>query len=304
MHRLSAVLRDLQIDYEHAGGAQVDSFARILPLDLATEDSLVFVGQPGADAINHMRSSLCRVFVIEQTWAHKVRRDLDEIDSAFFLVAEPRLIMARVLRALTPDETWQIGVIHPTAQVDPSAAIHPSVAIGAHSIVGRCEIGEGSRIDRFCIIHDGSVLGRHVIVRDYCTIGGAGFGFVRNDHGGLERIPHIGRTVIEDDVDIFPYTNVDRGTLHETRVSRGTKLDHYVHVGHNATIGEDTVITAQAVICGSAVVGARSWVGVGAVIKEATRVGDEATVGLGAVVVRPVEGGDVVAGVPAKSIRK
>ena len=304
MANLGTILRDLNVPFAVCGRSAADEFDDVQPLDEAGARSLVFVGKQAAQSLDAVRNSPARVFVVEEKWGESVRAELDAIDAAFFLVGHPRLVMARVLRTTRPDEdTWPAG-IHPTASVHPEATIHPSVSIGAYSIVGRCEIGEGSRVANYCVIHDRSIIGRRVDIRDYCTIGGAGFGFVRNEQGVLERIPHVGGVVIEDDVEIFPYTNVDRGTLVDTRIGRGTKIDHYVHVGHNTVIGEDAILTARVVTCGSSKVGARSWVGIGAIVKESTRVGDDTTIGLGAVVLKPVADGETVAGVPARPIVK
>jgi UDP-3-O-[3-hydroxymyristoyl] glucosamine N-acyltransferase len=304
MANLAPILRELRVPFEVCGRAAADDFDDVRPLDEAGARSLVFVGKQAAQSLDALSSSPARLFVVEEKWATAVREGLDAIEAAFFLVGNPRLVMARVLRVIRPDEdAWPSGV-HPTASVHPEAAIHPTASIGAYSIIGRCTIGEHSRVGNYCVIHDRTVVGRRVDIRDHCTIGGAGFGFVRNEDRRLLRIPHVGGVIIEDDVEIFPYANVDRGTLVDTRIGRGTKIDHYVHVGHNTVIGEDAVITAGVVTCGSSRVGSRAWVGVGSIVKESTRVGDDTTIGLGSVVLKPVADGETVAGVPAKPIVK
>ncbi len=188
--------------------------------------------------------------------------------------------------------------------IDEAARIHPSAVIGPFCVVGRTTISEGAVIGPYTMIENNVSLGRGVKIREHCTVGGYGFGFARADSGSLVRVPHIGAVVIEEDVEIFPFVNVDCATLTETRVRRGAKLDHYVHMGHNSEIGEDALVTAGAVLCGGSSVGAETWIGVGAIVKEGVRVNHGATVGLGAVVIRDVAADDVVAGVPAASVRK
>jgi UDP-3-O-[3-hydroxymyristoyl] glucosamine N-acyltransferase len=178
------------------------------------------------------------------------------------------------------------------------------VTISAFSIIGKCEIGENSIIGSHSIIKDGVIIGKNVVIREHCLIGGPGFGMVRDEHGHVFRMPHIGHTVIEDDVEIFPYTNVDRATFGLTRIKRGAKLDHYVHVGHNSQVGLDTIVTAGVVFCGKSSVGDRAWLGVGSILKEGVVVEDDTFVGFGSVVLKTVKAGTTVIGVPARPLDK
>jgi len=140
---------------------------------------------------------------------------------------------------------------------------------------------------------------------DHCVIGRDGFHFVKDGkYKDWLHFPHVGRVVIEDDVEIFPFANVDRGTLGETRICRGAKIDHYVHVSHNVVVGEHTVLTAGVVLCGGSRIGHHSWAGIGSMVKEKVKVGNEVTLGMGAVVIRDVPDGQTVAGVPAKELKK
>ena len=98
-----------------------------------------------------------------------------------------------------------VNGIHDTASVHPEASIHSSVTLGKHCVIGKCVIGEGSRIGDFSTVKDGAIIGKNVVIREYCLIGGSGFGFSADTDGKNERIPHIGVVVIEDDVEIFPF---------------------------------------------------------------------------------------------------
>ncbi len=209
-----------------------------------------------------------------------------------------------MLDALNLETHVEFSGVHTSAIIDEAARIHPSAVIGPFCVVGRSTVSEGAVIGPYTMIENNVSLGRGVKIREHCTVGGYGFGFARADSGSLVRVPHIGAVVIEEDVEIFPFVNVDCATLTETRVRRGAKLDHYVHIGHNSEVGEDAIITAGVVLCGGSSVGSQTWIGVGATIKEGVRVGHGATVGLGSVVLRDVDAEDVVAGVPARTIRK
>lgn len=304
MFHLPTLLQRIGIAFERAGTGEEEWFSNFAPLVAADDASLIFVNQPGAGTAELLASLPARVAVVEREWGRLNRDVLAGIPAAIYLVENPRLAVTLLLREIVPDEDAAAPGVHPTALVDPGAEIHTSVSIGPFCVIGKCTIGEGSRIGAWTVVKDCVRIGRNVVIREHCMIGGVGFGLVRHPDGKLTRMPHIGNTVIEDDVEIFPYVNVDRGTLGETRVGRGTKLDHYVHVGHNVRVGEDCIVTARAVFCGSSVLGGQSWLGVGSILKDGVCVGRGVTVGLGSVVLKDVEDDSVVAGVPARVLRR
>jgi UDP-3-O-[3-hydroxymyristoyl] glucosamine N-acyltransferase len=140
----------------------------------------------------------------------------------------------------------------------PPSATKPSSAPG--SIIGSetgpvVRIGMHCRIDANVTIYPGTTIGDRVVVQAGAVLGSEGFGYVRDSQTGhYEQFPQIGRLVIEDDVEIGANSTVDRGALDETRISRGTKIDNLVHIGHNVHIGQNVIIAAQTGLSGSATV--------------------------------------------------
>ncbi len=169
--------------------------------------------------------------------------------------------------------------VGPFAVVGEHAELEEGVEIGAGAVVGAgCILGPGCRIYPRAVLYPGVRLGSRVVVHAGAVLGSDGFGYVRDPAtGAYVQFPQQGTLVIEDDVEIGANTTVDRGALGETRIGRGTKLDNLVHVGHNVTIGQDTVIAAQTGVSGS------RRVGRGAVIAGQVGIADHVEIGEGVI---------------------
>lgn len=159
--------------------------------------------------------------------------------------------------------------IHSTSWVDSSAILGTGVSVGAFSFIGKnvyiedncsiathCHIGDYSKVGRNSTLHPGvkllsrCELGNGVIVNAGTVIGSEGYGFDQVE-GSHRKIPHIGRVVIEDDVEIGANTCIDRSRFEETRIGAGSKIDNLVQIGHNVRIGKGCLIVAQVGIAGS-----------------------------------------------------
>jgi UDP-3-O-[3-hydroxymyristoyl] glucosamine N-acyltransferase len=228
------------------------------------------------------------------------------------LVKRPRVALARVLE-LFERPVYVYPGVHPTAVIDSSTTIGKDVSIGPFCWVGpnsrigdNCRlvshvsigaevaIGEGTLLHCGVRVGDRCQLGARVILQANATIGGDGFAFVTAEPGSIEsamatgeirsfnheiiRINSIGTVVIEDDVELGAGTCVDRGTLGETRVGKGSKLDNLVQVGHNVTIGANCLIAAQVGLGGSSRVGARAVLGGQSGVPDHLSVGEDAMV--------------------------
>ncbi len=210
--------------------------------------------------------------------------------------------------------------IHPAAVVDPSAKLDPSkvrisagavieadACIGDGSDIGPgCVIGKSVTIGKDCkffarvVVRERCILGNHVVIQPGAVIGGDGFGFLLNPQTmTYDTIDQAGIVVIGDNVDIGANTTIDRARFGRTVIGDGTKIDNLVQIGHNCTIGKNTVICAQSGAAGSTNIGnyvvIAAQVGLGGHLT----VGDQAQIGARSGVMGDLEGGKKYWGAPA-----
>lgn len=169
--------------------------------------------------------------------------------------------------------------VEPTAHVGPGAVVEDGALVGYGAAVGaQCYVGRGAKIGRATRLYpgvkvmDGCELGAECIVHAGTVIGSDGYGYI-SPRGWHEKIPQVGRVVIEDKVEIGANCAIDRAALEVTRIGEGTKLDNLVHIAHNVQIGKHCLILAQAAIAGSTVVGN------GAIIAGQAGISDHLTIG-------------------------
>jgi UDP-3-O-[3-hydroxymyristoyl] glucosamine N-acyltransferase len=236
---------------------------------------------------------------------------------------QPKFAFARAAELLLGRTPIASG-IHPTAIVAPLARMAPGVGIGpyavigedahvgagtqigAHSVIGAgCWIGENCRIHPRVTLYGGVRLGNRVEIHSGAVIGADGFGYALGE-GKYWKFPQAGIVEIADDVEIGANTTIDRGSLDDTRIAEGVKLDNLVHVGHNCQIGAHSVIAAQSGLSGSCVFGKRIVVGGQAGFGERCKLEDGAVIGgqSGVLGGKTIRGGETVWGTPARSLEK
>lgn len=221
------------------------------------------------------------------------------------------LIAARLHFSLEEVEPAAAGDVHIHADAD----IHPSATIGAGAEIGRgarvgpnCRIGRGVAVGEGARIEAGAtvthaVIGGNVRLLAGVRIGQPGFGFVESETGPL-RMPQLGRVVIGDDVEIGANSTVDRGTLDDTVVGEGTKIDNLVQIGHNVRIGRYCVLAAQSGVAGSCRIGDRVMIGGQVGVADHVTVGDGAQIAGQSGVSRDVPPGARWGGCPARPAKE
>jgi len=201
-----------------------------------------------------------------------VKEVLGEIDIAQVQVSNPQYAFAKAIEFFYPRPVFAPGispkaVVSDKASIGEKATIFPFAYISDGASVGDetvifpgVYIGEGSSIGRRCVVHPNAVIhgnvkiGDGVIIHPGAVIGSDGFGFVF-EAGEHYKIPQVGRVIVHDNVEIGANACVDRATLGETRIGKGTKIDNLVQIAHNVRIGEKSIIVSQVGIAGSCEIG-------------------------------------------------
>ncbi|MFW6323706.1 MAG: UDP-3-O-(3-hydroxymyristoyl)glucosamine N-acyltransferase [Desulfovibrionales bacterium] len=250
-----------------------------------------------------------------------VDKDNASLAETALISATPYLDFARAVQLFAKPQgsfTGQspLASIHPEAEVHEDATVYPFVYVGARAKVGAgvtlfsgVYIGEDSVIGPSCTLYPnctimaGTELGEKVVLHPGAVVGSDGFGFAQAG-GGFEKFPQIGRTVIEDRVEIGANTTIDRAALGETRVCRGTKIDNLVQLGHNVTIGENGILVAQVGIAGSTKVGKNAVLAGQVGVAGHLEIGDNCRIGAKSGLNRSLPAGTDASGIPAMEHRK
>jgi UDP-3-O-[3-hydroxymyristoyl] glucosamine N-acyltransferase len=279
------------------GGVTVDAVA---PLDRAGARDLSFFAKERYSA--QFAESRAGVVLIAPALAKAEGPAKTRI-----VVANPHDAMLRVLPRLYREPEARPG-IHATATIGRGARIDAGVSIAAGAVIGEgCVIGEGTMVGANVVVGDGveigascklfpnvvvysgSRLGDRVAIHSGSVIGSDGFGYVYRDNAH-QKVPHVGRCVIQNDVEIGANTTIDRGSISDTVIGAGTKIDNLVQIAHNVRVGRLCLIVAQAGIAGSTVLDD------GVVIGGQVGLGGHITIGKGA---RVAAQGGVFGDIPA-----
>ncbi|MFW6081882.1 MAG: UDP-3-O-(3-hydroxymyristoyl)glucosamine N-acyltransferase [Desulfosalsimonas sp.] len=308
MHRikLSELIELIRGHKEDIRGDPEKFVARAMPFDQADKDSVTFADTSAL--LKRVKDSPAGAVIVPRSFDREAETTLIFSDS-------PRLAFARVMHHFYPrprpfsgispmaviGENFTCGQntsVAPYAFIGSNAVLGSRVVIHPHvSIADDVSIGDDTEIMPNVSIGQGCVIGKRVIIQSGSVIGSDGFGFTP-DQGSHFKIPQVGIVRIDDDAEIGACNTIDRATFGETRICRGVKTDNQVHIAHNVTIGEHSIVVAQVGIAGSTSVGKNVILAGQAGVGGHISIGDGAVVGPQAGVARDVEAGKTVSGTP------
>jgi UDP-3-O-[3-hydroxymyristoyl] glucosamine N-acyltransferase len=268
----------------------------VAPLATASAADLAFLANPRYRRDAQRSQAGAIVLALQDADALEAR-----LDGALVIVDAPYAWFALATQLLHPTPPAAAGidrgaVISNGARVDPTASVGTGAVVGADAVVGpgvtieagahlgaRSVVGAGSRLYPRAVVLDDCTLGARCIVHSGAVIGADGFGFAPLD-GQWIKIPQLGRVVIGDDVEIGANTTIDRGTMGDTVVESGVKMDNQIQIGHNCFVGANTVIAGCVGVAGSARIGRNCMIGGAAGISGHLSIADGCIIGPATVV--------------------
>jgi UDP-3-O-[3-hydroxymyristoyl] glucosamine N-acyltransferase len=246
-----------------------------------------------------------------------VAEDFPALATAMVRSKNPYLTFARAIALFHPALKYAPG-IHPTAVIHASARIGEGAHVGPYVVINEdVEIGKNAVLLAHVVVYRGVKIGdnflahAHAVVREHCrlgnnvllqngvVVGADGFGFAKDDLGHWHKIPQPMPVVIEDDVEIQANSCIDRASVGETHIARGTKIDNLVQVGHGSHIGEHSLLAAQVGLAGSTEVGDNVILTGQVGVVGHCKIGDGAIVTPQSGVAGDIAAGAIVSGAPA-----
>src|SRR3990170_3950677 len=247
---------------------------------------------------------------------------LKDIKKNLLVCKNPYLAFAKLVELLMYKKPTYTKGIDDSARIDKTAIIGKDVSIHAYTTIGKstrignrvvlypcvhigdhCTIGDDTVIFPNAAIYNDTIIGNRVTIHSNTVIGSNGFGYAP-DGQSYYKIPQVGITVIEDDVDIGANTTINRAALGETIIRKGTKIDSQVVISHNVEVGENSLIVSQVGIAGSTKVGKHVTLAGGAGIARHVKIGNNVTIGGYSGVVRDIPDNETYLGAPALPIHR
>jgi UDP-3-O-[3-hydroxymyristoyl] glucosamine N-acyltransferase len=264
----------------------------------AGQGDLAFCAWDGEKGITSISNSKAGIILCKNTLKGKAANP----GSQLVFLDNPRFVFVHFVNRARNMEAAR--------SVSEKAVIARSAAVGSN-----CQIGPFATIGEGCVIGDNVVIedrvtiknctiGDNCIVQSGVAIGSEGFAYERDPQGRLERFPHLAGVIIGNNVEICANVSIARGSLTDTVIGDGAKLDALVHIAHNVRVGDSCQLAAGTIIGGSTQLGRSCWTGLNSTLKNTIKLGDNVLVAAGACVIGDVPDGDIVAGVPAKSIKQ
>ena len=291
----------------------------VAPLECATSTQLSYINN--AKYLAALKATKAGICLVPAAFAEFVPKD-----TVSFVTPDPYRDYAIILARLYPDAMFPRSIVQTIgvserATVDRSAVvgrgtiIDPGVVVGPRARIGEfCQIGANAVIGAgvtvgndssigACVVVSHATIGNRVIIHPGAKIGQDGFGFVAGPKGHL-KVGQLGNVIIGDDVEIGANSTIDRGSVRNTTVGAGTKIDNSVHLAHNVHIGRNCIIAAQTGIAGSTTVEDSVAIGGHAAIAPHLIIGAGSQIAAASGVMHDVPARERWAGIPARPARR
>ena len=254
-------MKSISIDQISAKSSQVLNLRQrnevllteVLPPETARSSSLVFASNK--TLFKKAIENKARALIINEDFFSEIQNEIPANLTLWTTKSIPQA-MSSVLGLFDRKADFISQGNHPLAVIHPTATVAASASIGAYAVIeAHAVVGENTIIFPHVFVGAFCEIGQRCHISAHTTIGTDGFGYFTDRTFSHHKIPQIGRVVIEDDCDIGSHCAIDRATLTETRIKKGSKLDNFCHIAHNVQIGENALIAAGFIVAGSTTIG-------------------------------------------------
>lgn len=258
--RIGGMVKVSSEQISEAGGSVLQSkqklpahFSEVLPASSALPTSLVFVST--RDQFLQALEKKVQGLIILKSLLNTIEKDLPSQLAVWTAESIPQS-MTQILKLFDVKQAHLTAGAHPTAVIHPTAKVSKTAHVGAYTVIeAHAVVGDNVILHPHVFIGSHCMIEARTIIAPHTTIGSDGFGFFSDKKNNHHRIPQIGKVVIEEDCEIGAQCAIDRATLTETRIRKGSKLDNFCHIAHNVEIGENSLITAGFIVAGSTTIG-------------------------------------------------
>lgn len=294
-------------------GNQNLTISKLANIEDATDGDLSFIG---SSPYNKFLSTTHATAVLVNQNSPKDNSKLTYIE-----VKNPQIAFQIILNKFFKPN-FKFNGISSSAVIADSSTLEDQVSIGENVFIGEnchikngttiyhnsvilnnCKIGENSLIYPNVTIREETIIGKNAIIHAGAVIGSDGFGFIPDENGVYQKVPQIGNVIIEDDVEIGANSAIDRAALGTTLIKKGSKLDNFVQIAHNSTVGRNTVFSSQSGIAGSSKIGNNCVVAAQVGIVDHIELGNNIIIGGQSGVTKSLQTPGIYFGTPAKELR-
>jgi UDP-3-O-[3-hydroxymyristoyl] glucosamine N-acyltransferase len=267
----------------------------LAPLETASEGDLTFF--QNIKYLNQFKNTKASVCIVSEKFIDKAPAGI-----ALLISENPYYAFAIITQRLFYQKNREL-------KISEKAHVEDSAEIGSNTIISSgCYIGANCVIGKNCVIHPNvtitnSIIGNNVIIHAGSSIGQDGFGYAFHN-GKHHKVMQLGRVIIENDVEIGANTCIDRGSVHDTIIGEGSKLDNMVQIAHNVKVGKHCVFAAQVGVAGSTEFGNYVVIGGQAGVGGHIKIGNRVTISARSGVFKDINDGETVGGFPAVPIKQ
>lgn len=272
----------------------------VADVENTNETTLDWINLTKANKQEIVEQSKAKIILVDGQIVYSAR--LNEQNKVLLVVENPKMTLIQVIN--------QFLVERPQASIDKSAVIHPNakigknVFIGSNCYIGDCVIGDDNVIHSNVCIYDKTQIGNNNVIHSGALICVDGLGCIRKEDGTLQEFPQLGGVIIGNNTYIGGNTHIASGSLSDTIIENGCKINGMCFIGSNDHLHENVWITGSTMLAGSVVVGKNTTIYSRVVVREWCNVGENAVIGMGAVVTKHIPAGETWVGNPARKLEK